>query len=61
MSMLQLENIRHAATVDMILGFGYLLGGISGLCMLWLARSDARAESRELWAWRAYGRYLKRR
>jgi hypothetical protein len=60
MSMLQLENIRHAATVDVILGCLCLLGGISGLCLLWISRSDARAESRELRARRAYGRYLKR-
>jgi hypothetical protein len=29
--------------------------------MLWISRSDARAEIRELRARRAYGRYLKRR
>ncbi len=61
MSMLQLENIRHAATVDIILGCLYLITGITGLCLLWISRSDARAEIRELRARRAYGRYLKRR
>jgi hypothetical protein len=62
--MLQLENIRHAATAEIILGCLYTAAGITGLCMLWMlwiSRSDARAESREMWAWRAYGRYLKRR
>lgn len=61
MSMLQLENIRHAATVDLILGCLYLITGITGLCLLWLSRSAARAEIREIRARRAYGRYLKRR
>ena len=61
MSMLQLENIQHAATVDLILGCLYLITGITGLCLLWISRSDARAEIRELRARRAYGRYLKRR
>jgi|LakMenEpi03Aug12_release.lakeMendotaPanAssembly.Ray.scaffolds.fasta_scaffold1886790_1 hypothetical protein len=61
MSILELENIRQESTVGIILGCLYVAAGITGLCMLWISRSDARAESRELWAWRAYGRYLKRR
>jgi hypothetical protein len=61
MSMLQLENIRHAATAEIILGCLYIIAGITGLCVLWISRSDARAEIRELRARRAYGRYLKRR
>jgi hypothetical protein len=61
MSTPELENIRHVSTAGIILGCLYVAAGITGLCMLWLARSDARAESRELRARRAYGRYLKRR
>jgi hypothetical protein len=61
MSILELENIRQESTVGIILGCLYVTAGITGLCMLWISRSDARAEIRELRARRAYGRYLKRR
>jgi hypothetical protein len=61
MSILELENIRQESTVGIILGCLYVAAGITGLCMLWISRSDARAEIRELRARRAYGRYLKRR
>ena len=61
MSILQLENIRHAATVDLVLGCLCLIAGITGLTMLWLSRSAARAEIREIRARRAFLRYMKRR
>jgi hypothetical protein len=61
MSTLELENIRQESVAGIIIGCLYVAAGIIGLCMLWISRSDARAEIRELRARRAYGRYLKRR
>ncbi len=61
MSTLELENIRQESVAGIILGCLYVAAGITGLCMLWISRSDARAEIRELRARRAYGRCLKRR
>ena len=61
MSTLELENIRQESVAGIILGCLYIAAGITGLCMLWISRSDALAEIHELRARRAYGRYLKRR
>ena len=61
MSMLQLENIRHAAGIDIILGCLYLTGSVTGLWLLWYSRSAARAENRERRERRAFVRLVKRR